>query len=87
MSFLGVHSSELGKLGRRNSGYLLTDDSGERSRIHPVDGGGRLLEDLTNIHLGYVGHLLGLPTVGEHLGGVDAMVHESSLNGLTGSHH
>lgn len=87
LSFLGTHPSELCKLGGRYSGYLLTNSGGERSRIHTIDRPGRLLEDLAGIHLGCVEHLLWLPTVCEHLIGVDAMMHDPSLNHLAGSHH
>lgn len=87
LSFLRTHPGELGELCRRNSGYLLTKSGGKRPRVHTVDRGGRFLEQLASIHLGYVSHLLRLPTVGEHLIGVEAMVDESSLNYLTGSHH
>ena len=87
LSFLGTHPSELGKLRGRNSGYLLTDSSRKRSRIHTVDCTGRLLEHLACVHLRHVSHLLRLPAIREHLSGVDAVMHESSLNRLTGSHH
>jgi hypothetical protein len=87
LSFLRTHPSELRELCRRNSGYLLTKIGGKHPRVHTVDRGGRFLEDLTSIHLGYVSHLLRLAPVGKHLIGVDTMVHESSLNYLTGSHH
>lgn len=87
LSFLRVHSSELRKLGRRYSGYLLTNGGGKGPRIHTVDRTARLLEDLAGIHLGHVSHLLGLATVRKHLSRVDSMVHESSLNHLAGSHH
>ena len=87
LSILMTHPGELRELCRRNSGYLLTQILGKRPRIHTVGGGGRFLEDLARIHLGYVSHLLRLPTVREHLVGVGAMVHESSLNCLAGSHH
>ena len=70
----------------RDPGYLLTGIGRERSRIHTVGHAGRLLEDLAGVHLGYVGHLLRLPVVREHLV-VDTMMHESSENHLTGSHH
>jgi hypothetical protein len=82
LSFLGSHSSELLELYRRYSRYLLAKIGGERPRIHTVNRGGRFLE----IHLGYVRHLLRLPTVHKHLIGVGAMVHESSLDRLAGSH-
>lgn len=87
LSILGTHPSELRELGGRHSGYLLTNSGREGSRIHTVDRARRLLEDLAGIHLGYVSHLLGLSTVREHLSWVDAVVHESSLNYLTRSHH
>lgn len=87
LSLLGSHPSKLRNLCGRNSGYLLAKSVRERSGIYTVECGGRFLEDLTSIHLGYVSHLLWLPTVGEHLIGVDAMVHESGLNYLAWSHH
>ena len=87
LSFLVAHPSELRNLGGGKSGYLLTNVGGERSKIHTVDRAGRLLKDLARVHLGYVSHLLRLPTVREHLIGVDAMVHETGENYLAGSHH
>lgn len=87
VSILWTHPSELRKLCGRKSMHLLTNGRGKRPRVHTVDRGSRFLKNLTSVHLGYVGHLLQLPTVREHLVRVDAMVHESCLNCLTGSHH